>query len=575
MKIDLHVHSRYSEIPHKWFARALGARECYTEPETIYQLAKAQGMTHVTITDHNRIDGALRLREQHPDDVLTGLESNVYFPGDGCYFHLLVWGLEENEFAEIERLRHNVYDLREYLHERNLAHAVAHATFGISRKLAVHHVEQMLLLFNTFEGMNSGRTAAENEGWMRVLAGLTPDTIEELRLRYGIEPFGEHPWQKGLTGGSDDHAGLFVARAYTESAATTAAGLLDALRDGRDTAPCGQSVDYPAVVFTVGRIAHEYAKERHIGNAHSPLRLAGQCLYDGQTVEKHDELKLRVLKASTRLHGAIREPLRALAEHAGHSDAPLEDKLEHVFGQVIAMGDRVLDHSAEAINRGPSLRGLARLIASVPAWITTGVAALPFIVVIRHLYRDRKLLDTLRQRLGDRASRSAGPTLVFADTPTGSNLPALNECRRLAGGAHDVQIVTSLGEDDAAATAQHVINLPAVARMRLPGRGQTIGLPSLLGSIDALFKLNPSAVYVLTPGPLGLLGWFTAALLNIPCVGIVHPAIRHVVLGVQGKRMRRLAQRYVHWFYGHLEGSQPAQSGTVAGQLAPQFVRNR
>ena len=33
--------------------------------------------------------------------------------------------------------------------------------------------------------------------------------------RQGIEPYGETPWRKSLTGGSDDHTGLFVAGAHT------------------------------------------------------------------------------------------------------------------------------------------------------------------------------------------------------------------------------------------------------------------------------------------------------------------------------------------------------------------------
>ena len=61
-KIDLHVHSKYSKHPSEWFLQRIGAKESYTEPELIYQLARSQGMDFVTITDHNKIDGALFLQ---------------------------------------------------------------------------------------------------------------------------------------------------------------------------------------------------------------------------------------------------------------------------------------------------------------------------------------------------------------------------------------------------------------------------------------------------------------------------------------------------------------------------------
>ena len=64
-KADLHVHSKYSEHPNDWFLKRLGAAESYTEPELIYQTAKENGMTYVTLTDHNRIDGALLLKQKH------------------------------------------------------------------------------------------------------------------------------------------------------------------------------------------------------------------------------------------------------------------------------------------------------------------------------------------------------------------------------------------------------------------------------------------------------------------------------------------------------------------------------
>ena len=49
-RADLHVHSRYSDHPTEWFLQRLGASESYTEPEAVYEQARAEGMDFVTIT---------------------------------------------------------------------------------------------------------------------------------------------------------------------------------------------------------------------------------------------------------------------------------------------------------------------------------------------------------------------------------------------------------------------------------------------------------------------------------------------------------------------------------------------
>ena len=103
IKADLHVHSRFSAHPSEWFLQRLGTRESYTSIETIYRTALERGMSFVTITDHNQIDGSLELQKNYPHNVFTGVESTAYFPEDGCKIHVLVYGLTQVQFNEIER----------------------------------------------------------------------------------------------------------------------------------------------------------------------------------------------------------------------------------------------------------------------------------------------------------------------------------------------------------------------------------------------------------------------------------------------------------------------------------------
>ena len=67
-------------------------------------------------------------------------------------------------------------------------------------------VEKCLLLFNVLEALNGSRTVRCNGLLRDVVAQLTPQRLEQMAERQGIEPFGATPWRKALVGGSDDHS---------------------------------------------------------------------------------------------------------------------------------------------------------------------------------------------------------------------------------------------------------------------------------------------------------------------------------------------------------------------------------
>ena len=147
-KADVHVHSKYSDHPSEWFLQRLGAAESYTDPDALYAAAVRQGMDFVTVTDHNCMKGVLYLKAKYPDRVFTGVESTAYFPEDGCKVHVLIFGLSEVQFREIERLRKDISCLRQYLLIEGLAYSVAHATYSVNNRLTAEHLEKLVMLFN-------------------------------------------------------------------------------------------------------------------------------------------------------------------------------------------------------------------------------------------------------------------------------------------------------------------------------------------------------------------------------------------------------------------------------------------
>jgi len=189
-QVDLHVHSKYSNHPSEWFLQRLGASESYTEPEAIYKLARKRGMDFVTVTDHNRIKASLELVKKHPQHCFSGVEATAYFPEDNCKVHILIYGLDREQFAKIQKKRLDIYKLRDYLKKQDLACVVAHATYSVNGKLTLEHLEKLILLFNHFEGRNGSRSTLHNDVLSRVLLGLTQEDIERLQRKHLIEPCG-------------------------------------------------------------------------------------------------------------------------------------------------------------------------------------------------------------------------------------------------------------------------------------------------------------------------------------------------------------------------------------------------
>ena len=169
LKSDLHVHSKHSKRPSEWILRKIGCAESYTEPKRLYEIALDRGMDLVTITDHNTLEGSLEIA--HLENTFVSVEVTTYFPEDRCKLHVLVYGLNEQQFEEISRIRENVFDLVKYLNSENMTHALAHPLYSVNEKFNTEHMEQVLLLFKNFE-LNGSRDDYQNRILIQILDNL-------------------------------------------------------------------------------------------------------------------------------------------------------------------------------------------------------------------------------------------------------------------------------------------------------------------------------------------------------------------------------------------------------------------
>ncbi|HXI12786.1 MAG TPA: PHP-associated domain-containing protein [Thermoanaerobaculia bacterium] len=214
-RVDLHCHSRFSVF--KYFRRA-NTRDCYSPPEEVYRLAKLRGMSYVTLSDHDTIDGALYLLNKFPDmdDFFISEEVETYFPETNQRIHIGVWGLNEAQHREIQRLRPNIRELVPFMKSERLIFGVNHLFQNYRMKnVAATYIREMIDMFDIFEVLNGAMASVHN----RVVHQLTTVVRESGR-------------KISMVGGSDAHTLKHVARVYTVAKAESIPQFLESVRDG-------------------------------------------------------------------------------------------------------------------------------------------------------------------------------------------------------------------------------------------------------------------------------------------------------------------------------------------------------
>jgi len=214
-RVDLHCHSRFSVF--KYFKKA-NTRDCYNLPEDVYRVAKERGMSFVTLSDHDSIDGALYLLNKFPDltDFFISEEVETYFPETGQRVHIGVYGLNEEQHREIQRLRPNIREVVAYMKSVNLVFAVNHLLQNYRMKnIASRYIGEMLEMFDAFEVLNGAMASSNNKMVQQLCA----------RMR-------EHGRRLAMVGGSDAHTLKHLGKVYTVAKAESIPQFLESIREG-------------------------------------------------------------------------------------------------------------------------------------------------------------------------------------------------------------------------------------------------------------------------------------------------------------------------------------------------------
>ena len=574
-RADLHVHSKFSDRPTEWILRRIGSPECYTEPKTIYETAKRRGMQFVTISDHNCIRGALEIA--HQPDVFIGNEITTYFPEDGCKIHVLTWNISEPQFEEIQRLRENIYDLRDYLWQSQLAHACAHPLYSINDRLTLDHFEKLLVLFNVFETMNGGRNKRGNELVFAILKGLNRQQFDKIVDRHQIQPYGATPWIKGFSGGSDDHSGVFIAKGYTVCPDSTScqdflAHVLErrSLSGGLDGTP----LSFAHSLYGIG---YQYYRDRFLGSSKGSRDLVLKTMSEVFGKEQ-TQLRLRE-KVAHYAHKVVRRPRKPAEVEFKQI---ISTEMTKLFGEEWLKDDFVDDVDRfEALNRrtfelssriandlffqftkkfvkrlskGSIFGSIEALSALGP--ILLGIA--PYLFSYAHQSRDKQFLSDVGKRFfGVKPELEQKPKKAwFTDTLTevnGVTTLVHKMCGLALKHEHNLRLISF--SDKTPENSGQVQNFKPVGQFHLPENDTiTLAFPPFLDILDYCDREQFTELIISTPGLAGLAALLAGKLLNLRMVGIYHTDLpQYIRYYTEDETMESATWKYLRWFYEQMD----------------------
>ncbi len=577
-RADLHVHSRYSDRPSEWVLRRIGAPECFIEPQAVYQRALVAGMNFVTISDHNKIDGALEIA--HLPHTFISDEVTTYFPENGAKMHVLAIGITENQFRDIQQLRENIYDLRDYFIDQNIIHSVAHPLFLVNDRLTVDQFEKLLVMFNRFERINGTRDPRAGEVVGAILDAITPESLAKLADRHGIEPHGPAPHRKLLTGGSDDHSGLYVSIAHTVTPeARTAEEFLGHLRAGRHE-PAGRSGNTVHLAHCFYHIAYHYVKDRFINQS------AGGSSLLGEMLKRLLEPQAARVPASRGIRSMVEGWVwRRRKQRMSESERMLVDEFSRFFRQnngamalpspatvsaasagptatqafesscrlVHQLGYAFLTRFTEKARTGDLVKCLEAMAALGPV----AAATMPYLAAFGTQHKDERFIRMITAHfdlahMTDRSDRRAWLTDTFEDVNG-----VTRTIKTLAGVAHQqdrpISVLTSVAKPLDVDFDQ--VNFDPIGQVGLPEYPQQkVAFPPFLKILEYIERQKFGELIISTPGPMGLVGLIAARLMHLKTIGIYHTDFPQYIRTLTDDfNMEAITWKYMYWFFNQCD----------------------
>ncbi|NUQ81990.1 MAG: glycosyltransferase [Bacteroidetes bacterium] len=573
-KADLHIHSKYSDQPSEWLLRQIGAPESYTEPDFLYRTAKRRGMDFVTITDHDTINGVLDIA--HHPDVFISVEVTTWFPEDGCAIHVPCYGITEKQFATIQYLRENVYELLAWLRQEQIVHACAHPLYDVAGKLSMETFEKCLLLFDVLEVANGQSNAQENRLIREVATSINPLMYEQLKDMHPRLPLSPAGWRKGYTGGSDDHSGLFIARGYTYAQhVSTPQDFIRAIGRGETDAT---TVSETSVSFAHGLYftVFSYYKNQYFksGSGKADISKAlsvvgGFVGDDTASISFRDKVtyfinRLRKKKSQEDFKQYLMTHLVELNEAWNRDENILDPQknlqlnqqtfevASYVFNQLVF---RFATKAIKKVSEGSIFGSIQSLSSLIPLMI----GLIPYFISFLHYNKNKPFhREVSRKFLGKELPGEEHPKKAWVtDTFEDVNGVAV-VIRKMAeiGMKHQHELVIVTCTNEAVKSEGLVVkNFKPVGDFKLPQNDTfTLAFPPFLEMVQYFEREGFTEVIISTPGTVGVAAMWAARLLNLKISMIYHTDFPgYVRYYTNDRAMEDIAWKFMLWFYNQAD----------------------
>src|ERR1700742_667322 len=488
-RADMHCHSTASQLSRLGVQTSLGLPECATPPQEVYELAKRRGMDFVTITDHDTIDGALEIA--HLADTFVSEELTVRFAGEPQAVHVLCYGITPGDHEWLQAHAGDVEACAKYLHENEIACALAHPFFNVAAPLTRRHRRRLAELFPIWEVRNGSRAPELNRP-----AALYVDT----RGGTGI-------------GGSDDHAGVDIGRTFTEvPAAATPEEFLAHMRNGDAEArgEQGSAAKWTHAAMALATRALDEAEVAAPGTAPDPtavLKMAERVIREGSAREgkvaadigpEDARCLLEAWLSGVGIEARGRDLIEMLqADGFSHADLYRRARRRHERRLRVAV-----DEGVEAFSSGDLGSAASGVFEAL-------VPAFPYAPSTAFLGAEKA---KLRNRDGDLrrvALIADGIGSMHGVTHT------IEQIRERGGPGFDVDVIgTDPGVDR---------RLPAASELELPiYQGMRLGVPGVPDLVEVLAEGNYDLVHVTAPGPAGIAATLLGRITGVPLLASYH-----------------------------------------------------
>ncbi|MBI5250571.1 MAG: glycosyltransferase, partial [Desulfomonile tiedjei] len=530
----------------------------------------------------------------------------TYFPDDGCKLHVLVYNIDEKIHSDLQKVRQNVFELVAYLRASGISHVLAHPLFSVNHKLTIENFEKCLLIFKNLE-LNGARTEDQNRCLQLLLSVLTPEVIDQLAEKYGLQASFPFPWLKNLTGGSDDHSSLTIARRYTEIEDVTGIqGFLKGIEQNKAKI-IGPASTPKTLAHNVYSIAYQFYQNKfdlkryvngdvifsfldrflQVDQDSEPGILARLNFFFNngkryKAVDLGNESVMNLLRQEThRLMWADPE----LAEIFKHGHGGQEDLDEQWFRFVNKVSNKVLgqfsDHIMDSL-AGAHFLNLFHALGSAGALYSL---LAPYFVSFSIYSEDRRFSSTVLDRFLQRKPRKDKPsnhikTAHFTDTfyeinGVAGTLKRQLKAARRSGNSYTV--ITCSPEDHGGYEGVKNFNPIGVYELSVYPE-QKLFYPPFLEMLDFCYNEAFTHIHSATPGPLGLAALAVARILKLPLVGTYHTALpQYAQYLTDDAAVADITWKYVIWYYDQMDHvyvpSRSTATELVEKGIAPQKIR--